>query len=348
MRPCTFCEDLIDSGAFVINALLPQPGALAGQEAIMCERCFRFCGEPSPHNADAIYLHISTPSVLDGIRFTTAEAFARAVPLDSVRMLPGHNPGSVGIVARTAKAGHGAWTQVQPLPDTRQPAACFVCDGCDAYFGEGQRRFRCADCFDFDLCEACFYARSHPAEHAFYVLCRGVHLPCRGLLPDRTSFEVVPLARLSRDEPHLFAQIEELDRLCFGDHAWPIAQVERFAHGEHHHSDAIVARRKDAYGRTETALAALVLYRYSPAERSVLIASLAVAPSWQGKGMGDMCLSHVFVRARAMGLQCATLQVNPTNDRALALYLKRGFHVVDLLEHYYGLDQPGYLMEAPL
>lgn len=289
---------------------------------------------------------MSVSSALDAIRFTSYESFTHSHPRDSYRVLPGHSMSSYAVVATAAKPAQGAWTHVQPLSEHM---AQFVCDGCDAYFAPNQRRFRCADCMDFDLCEACFYApRAHPPEHAFYVVCRSVHLPCRGLLPDQTSLEVVPLDRLRVSLPHLYAEIPELDRVCFGAHAWPMAQVERYNTREGKHSDALVAKRRDVYGRTETALAALVLSRFDNEESFAHIDSLAVSPAWQGRGVGDLCITHVFTRARMIGLRNASLHVDPQNTRALALYMKRGFLVADLIDDYYGYDTPGYLMHAPL
>ncbi len=51
----------------------------------------------------------------------------------------------------------------------------------------------------------------------------------------------------------------------------------------------------------------------------------AVRPEWRGRGVGSALLDAVEERARARGCCKITLEVHDTNDRAKALYERRGF-----------------------
>ncbi|MBL8339926.1 MAG: ribosomal protein S18-alanine N-acetyltransferase [Rubrivivax sp.] len=63
--------------------------------------------------------------------------------------------------------------------------------------------------------------------------------------------------------------------------------------------------------------------------------NLTVAPAWQGRGHGSALLSEVLRQARSRQLPTVWLEVRASNERALALYARRGFEQVGLRRGYY-------------
>jgi ribosomal-protein-alanine N-acetyltransferase len=63
--------------------------------------------------------------------------------------------------------------------------------------------------------------------------------------------------------------------------------------------------------------------------------NLTVHPEWQGRGLGSALLDDVIAAARARGLRSLWLEVRQGNDRARALYRRRGFAEVGLRRGYY-------------
>lgn len=62
---------------------------------------------------------------------------------------------------------------------------------------------------------------------------------------------------------------------------------------------------------------------------------LGIEPAQQGQGLGQWLLIELLRAAIARGLTRATLEVRPTNHRALTLYKKYGFSVAGERRHYY-------------
>ncbi|AFK51197.1 ribosomal-protein-alanine acetyltransferase [Thermogladius calderae 1633] len=73
------------------------------------------------------------------------------------------------------------------------------------------------------------------------------------------------------------------------------------------------------------------------------VVSIAVAPSWQGKGVGSLLLEKLEEKLRGLGAACFVLEVAVDNERALRLYTKSGYRVVRVLKGYYG-GRDGFLM----
>ena len=63
--------------------------------------------------------------------------------------------------------------------------------------------------------------------------------------------------------------------------------------------------------------------------------NITVAPAWQGNGHGSSLLRAVQMHARALGLATLWLEVRQSNERARALYARRGFAEVGLRKGYY-------------
>jgi ribosomal-protein-alanine acetyltransferase len=55
------------------------------------------------------------------------------------------------------------------------------------------------------------------------------------------------------------------------------------------------------------------------------IITIAVDPGWQRLGLGEWLLLHMLEHARARNARVATLEVRPSNQRAITLYQKYGF-----------------------
>lgn len=63
--------------------------------------------------------------------------------------------------------------------------------------------------------------------------------------------------------------------------------------------------------------------------------NITVAPAWQGRGHGHTLLDAVQAQARARGMGLLWLEVRQSNERARALYRRRGFAEVGLRKGYY-------------
>ncbi len=59
----------------------------------------------------------------------------------------------------------------------------------------------------------------------------------------------------------------------------------------------------------------------------VKISKLYVLPQHQRRGLGRAMLDHISAQARTLGAHAVWLQVNKRNERAIAAYLKAGFHI---------------------
>ncbi len=65
------------------------------------------------------------------------------------------------------------------------------------------------------------------------------------------------------------------------------------------------------------------------------ISTIAVSPTWQGLGLGELLLLNMLFLANDHGAQMATLEVRQTNQVAQALYQKCHFGVVGRRRRYY-------------
>ncbi len=65
------------------------------------------------------------------------------------------------------------------------------------------------------------------------------------------------------------------------------------------------------------------------------ILNICVDPSYRSHGYGERLLDEILFRARAASVRQIFLEVRPTNQTALALYRKKGFHTVSNRPAYY-------------
>ncbi|WP_157980392.1 ribosomal protein S18-alanine N-acetyltransferase [Pseudidiomarina taiwanensis] len=82
----------------------------------------------------------------------------------------------------------------------------------------------------------------------------------------------------------------------------------------------------------EQELVAFTITQVTPAERTVM--NIAVAPSWQRKGIAEQMLRAVLAEADTYQ-QAVFLEVRETNVAALGLYRKIGFSEVGQRPNYY-------------
>lgn len=65
------------------------------------------------------------------------------------------------------------------------------------------------------------------------------------------------------------------------------------------------------------------------------ITNIAVAPEYQGQGLGRKLMETLIARVKPLGVDSMTLEVRPSNTPALALYGRMGFKSVGRRPNYY-------------
>ena len=74
------------------------------------------------------------------------------------------------------------------------------------------------------------------------------------------------------------------------------------------------------------------------------VLAIATHPDHRGRGLAGELLRHVLDVARAAGCLLATLEVRRSNQPALALYERAGFHVAHVRARYYQDNDEDALM----
>lgn len=116
---------------------------------------------------------------------------------------------------------------------------------------------------------------------------------------------------------HDVVSLAELDAVCFGAKRWPVEAWEEVV--THPSFFTLVVETPAG----ELAAAAVLLRQ----ESLISLASLAVAPSWRGQGVGASLLDQCLRLARVFGGQLVALEVDENNDVAVNLYQRFGFRV---------------------
>ena len=65
------------------------------------------------------------------------------------------------------------------------------------------------------------------------------------------------------------------------------------------------------------------------------LTTIAIHPHWRRLGLGEWMLITLLEKGQALGARVATLEVRPSNHRALSLYQKYNFQAVGRRLHYY-------------
>ncbi|MBL8060036.1 MAG: ribosomal protein S18-alanine N-acetyltransferase [Chthonomonas sp.] len=65
------------------------------------------------------------------------------------------------------------------------------------------------------------------------------------------------------------------------------------------------------------------------------VTTITVAPSHRGKGYGMKLMTELLNRAKAAGMTCSTLEVRASNQAAIGLYERLGYHCAAVRRRYY-------------
>lgn len=123
-----------------------------------------------------------------------------------------------------------------------------------------------------------------------------------------------------------------IEETVFGDDAWPASFFERDLANEHSIYVILeLGSAEQGTGRVE--LAGYAGYWLLDDEANLM--NIAIAPGWQGRGLGEHLLRATLDRMQAEGAQACTLEVRVGNVRAQALYRKLGFDVTGRRKRYY-------------
>ncbi|MDX1251489.1 MAG: ribosomal protein S18-alanine N-acetyltransferase [Gammaproteobacteria bacterium] len=68
------------------------------------------------------------------------------------------------------------------------------------------------------------------------------------------------------------------------------------------------------------------------------ILNLCVKPESRGQGLGRMMLEHLIDQSRRIRVQIVFLEVRPSNQAAINLYLSAGFNELSVRKGYYPAD----------
>lgn len=78
------------------------------------------------------------------------------------------------------------------------------------------------------------------------------------------------------------------------------------------------------------------------------IISLAVHPSYRGRGLGSVLLKELEERMVRDGVKRIKLEVSVSNRAAISLYRSRGYRVVNVVPSYYPDGSDAYVMVKEL
>jgi ribosomal-protein-alanine N-acetyltransferase len=137
-----------------------------------------------------------------------------------------------------------------------------------------------------------------------------------------------------------------IEETVFGDDAWPLSFFERDLANEHA-TYVVLELIGDESGAQRAELAGYAGYWLLEDEANLM--NIAIAPAWQGRGLGEHLLLATLQRMQAEGASICTLEVRVGNVRAQALYRKLGFEVTGRRKRYYQDNgEDALLMERTL
>jgi len=79
-------------------------------------------------------------------------------------------------------------------------------------------------------------------------------------------------------------------------------------------------------------------------DKAAHVISLAVHPDFRRRGIGKELLQKLLEALLERGATHVRLEVENSNEAALALYQKLGFRIMGLLRDYYGSGRHAYIM----
>lgn len=141
-----------------------------------------------------------------------------------------------------------------------------------------------------------------------------------------------PTPRLRAMQPHDLPAVLAIEEAVFGDDAWPLSFFQRDLANEH----SIYFTLELADDAEEPDRAELVGYAgYWLLDDEAHLMNLAVAPVWQGRGLGEYIVLETLALMQQQGAVTCTLEVRASNVRAQGLYRKLGFRVEGRRRRYY-------------
>ncbi len=134
------------------------------------------------------------------------------------------------------------------------------------------------------------------------------------------------------DMPHLM----RIEDDCFGAERFSAEVVRAFL--EREDTFVLVAERDGDIVGSAMAMTDLL-------GREGRIASIAVLSSHRRRGVGSELLVEIEGTFQRNKLARYTLEVETTNDSAIALYRSRGYNIMGIVRDFYGPGRPAYFME---
>lgn len=128
------------------------------------------------------------------------------------------------------------------------------------------------------------------------------------------------------DEPMTLAALDDVVAIEQAAYAFPWSRGNFI--------DSIAAGY-EAEARRDTRAGLLGYWVAMPGVGELHLLNLTVVPARQGEGLGRALLERVIERARALQLGSLWLEVRPSNERACALYARRGFTLAGRRRGYY-------------
>ena len=130
-----------------------------------------------------------------------------------------------------------------------------------------------------------------------------------------------------------FNQLRKLDDICFGEDAWPLWDL-----------GAVlilpkIIRLKAMVGED---LAGFIAGDPNDSEKVGWIAILGVLPEYRRRGIAETLLAEC---ERGFRFERLRLSVRKSNDAAIRLYRKAGYHNVDLWRNYYNSGEDALVLE---
>ncbi len=129
----------------------------------------------------------------------------------------------------------------------------------------------------------------------------------------------------------------EIEEQCFGVEKFSSETVRSFMHRD---DSFVLLALSDESSPLGSAMCFL-----SRDRREGRIASIAVLPGWRRRGIGRSLLEKCESELRRRNLRKFTLEVDTTNEAALALYSSEGYQIIGTIEHFYGPGRHAYSME---
>lgn len=122
--------------------------------------------------------------------------------------------------------------------------------------------------------------------------------------------------------------LHELELSCFASESFSRRQMKRLFGSK----NAIFL----VYEETNVTLGfAIGLIRNHRSDATGRLYSLDVAEAARGKGIGKLLLDALEARFKSLGISRIYLEVTPKNERAVGLYLRRGYEKKEVIKNYY-------------